>query len=57
MTVTRKGMQEGSRFTGDDWVTEVVVAYRKTMEEKESSTQGLKVEKCLKYGCRGIFYE
>lgn len=49
--VRRDGMhQEGSRYTGDEWVTEVAAAHRMASEEEESGTQGLKRGNYLNYG-------
>lgn len=49
--VRRNGMhQEGSRYAGDEWVTEVAAAHRMASAEEESGTQGLKRGNCLNYG-------
>lgn len=46
---------EGSRYAGDEWVTEVVAACRIALGGEVSGTQGLKGGKYLKYGYTGYF--
>lgn len=50
-------VKEGSRYTDNEWVSEMVAACRMAAEGKELGTQGLKGGNYLKCGYTCVFYK